>query len=327
MRRSRSKLALLAAGLGFSAPLAGQTAGDVTEGGAAFLLIAVGARATALGQAGIADARTADAAFWNPAGLALMPGSQIAIHHASTFASNNTALSGYLASSAAGVVGLAIYLVDYGSQDIIPGPQQPVTGRISPRNVELLASYATSLSRMLTFGVNYKLIQLRNDCSGDCGAFRPIVGTTHGVDVGVQYGDERLEGLRLGLAIRHAGFNLQLENAGQADPLPTRLAAGADYRVALPQPPGATPSFARVLVTVENPCCGRIKPDLRVGAELGYGELVRVRGGYAFLRSESSGPSLGAGVQFDRLVVDFARVFFTSGNLDEPVYLTLRVLM
>lgn len=327
MRRSRSRLALIVAGLAVTSPLAGQAPGQVIEGGAAFLLIAVGARATALGQAGIADARTADAAFWNPAGLALMPESQIAVHHARTFASNNTVLSGYLASSVAGVVGLAAYLVDYGSQEIVPGPQQPPTGRISPRNVELVASYATSLSRSLSVGVNYKLIQLRNDCSGDCGAFRPIVGTTHGVDVGVQYGAEAPEGLRIGVALRHAGFNLQLENAGQADPLPTRLAAGVDYRVGLPQPPGGPASFARVLVAVENPCCGSLTPDLRVGAELGYGDLVRLRGGYAFLRSESSGPSLGAGVQFDRLVVDFARVFFISGNLDEPVYLTLRVLL
>ena len=325
MRRSRSRLALVVAGLGLSGPLAGQAPGDVTVGGAAFLLIAVGARSTALGQAGIADARSAESAFWNPAGLALISSSEIAVHHAATFASNNTVLSGYLASSVAGVVGLAAYLVDYGSQEIIPGPQQNPTGRISPRNVELVASYATSLSRMITFGVNYKLIQLRNDCSGDCGAFRSIVGTTHGVDLGLQYGPETLDGLRLGLAVRHAGFDLQLENAGQADPLPTRLAAGADYRVPLPQAPGSTPAFARLLVAVENPCCARLAPDLRLGAELGYGDLVRVRGGYAFLRSESSGPSLGAGVQFDRLVVDFARVFFTSGSLDEPVYLTLRV--
>lgn len=322
-----TRLALILAGLGLTSPLAGQTPGEITEGGAAFLLVAVGARATALGQAGTADARTAESAFWNPAGLALLPSSELAVHHAITFASNNTVLSAYLASTAAGVVGVAAYLVDYGSQDIVPGPQQNPTGRISPRNVELLASYAASLDHRLSFGVNYKLIQLRNDCSGDCGAFRPIVGTTHGVDLGVQYGSEKPEGLRLGVAVRHAGFDLQLENAGQADPLPTRLAAGLDYRMGLPQSPGAPPAFARVLVSAENPCCSRLAPDLRVGVELGYGTAVRLRGGYALLRSESSGPSLGAGLQFDRLVVDFARVFFTSGNLDEPVYLTLRVLL
>lgn len=327
MRPSRSSLALIVACLGSTHLLAGQTSPNITEGGAAFLLIGVGARSTALGQASAADAGTAEAAFWNPAGLALIPESEVALHHASTFASSNTVLSGYLASPATGVVGLAAYLVDYGSQDIVPGPGQPPSGTLSPRNVELLASYATTLTGAIAFGVNYKLIQLRNDCSGDCGAFRSVVGTTHAVDVGVQYGSALPAGLRLGLALRHAGFDLQLENAGQADPLPTRIAAGAAYSARLPQQPGAAPAYARVLVTAENGCCASFRPDLRIGAELRYGESIRVRGGYAFLRSESSGPSLGAGLQYKRVVVDFARVFFTSGNLDEPVYLSVRAIL
>ncbi len=325
MRPRRSSLTLALAGLALWRPAAGQTSGNITEGGAAFLLIAVGARATALGQAGTADAGTAESAFWNPAGLALLPKSELAIHHAATFASNNTVLSGYLASPLIGVVGLAAYLVDYGAQEVVPGPGLPPSGRISPRNVEMLASYAAPLTSLLSFGVNYKLIQLRYDCSGDCGALRSLVGTTHGVDVGLQYGSAAPDGLRLGVALRHAGFALQLQNAPQADPLPTTLAAGGVYRVRLPQPEGAQPSFARLVVAAENPCCGSFDPDLRVGAELGYGELIRLRGGYAFLHSESRGPSLGAGLQFRRVVVDFARVFFTSGSLDEPVYVTLRV--
>ncbi len=327
MRPSRSSFVLFIACLGLSRPVVGQTSRTITEGGAAFLLVAVGARATALGQAGTADGGSPEAAFWNPAGLALLPESELAAHRASTFASNNTVLSGYLASPVIGVVGLAAYLVDYGSQEVVPGPGLPPSGRISPRNVEMLASYATSLGGLLSFGVNYKLIQLRYDCSGDCGALRSIVGTTHGVDVGLQYGGIAADGLRLGLALRHAGFPLQLQNAPQADALPTQLAAGGAYRLRLPQPEGAQPSFARLLVSAENPCCATLDPDLRVGAELGYGESIRLRGGYAFLHSESRGPSLGAGLQFGRLVVDFARVFFTSGSLDEPVYLTLRITL
>lgn len=327
MRRSRSRVALLAAGLALARPVSGQAPGDITQSGAAFLLVAVGARATALGQAAAADAGSSEAVFWNPAGLALLPESELAIHHAVTFASNNTAVSAYLASSLIGVMGITAYLVDYGSQEIVPGPNQAPTGRLSPRNVELLASYASSLTRSITFGVNYKLVQFRNDCSGDCGGFDAVVGTTHAVDLGVQYGADTSSGLRLGAAVRHAGFDLQLENAGQADPLPTRLALGAAYRVRLPAHPGAEPAFARLLADVENPCCSRAAPDLRVGAELAYGELLRLRGGYAFLHSESRGPSLGAGLRVGRLVVDFARVFFSAGNLDEPVYLTLRVVL
>jgi hypothetical protein len=327
MRRSRSSLALLLAGLGLPGRLTGQAPGSITENGAAFLLVAVGARATALGQAATADAGTSDAAFWNPAGLALLPESELAIHHARTFASNNTAVSAFLASSLLGVMGITAYLVDYGAQDIVPGANQPPTGRLSPRNIELLASYATSLGRSLTLGLNYKLVQFRNGCSGDCAGFELADGTTHAVDLGLQYGADTLRGLRLGVAVRHAGFDLQLVNASQADPLPTRITVGTAYRVQLPAPPGTSPSFARVLVDMENPCCRHPEPDLRIGAELTYGELLCLRGGYAFLHSESRGPSLGAGLKVGRLVVDFARVFFTAGNLDEPVYFTLRAAL
>lgn len=326
MRRSPSSFVLLTTSLAFARPLAGQAPRDITEGGAAFLLVAVGARAAGLGQATTADGGTPEAAFWNPAGLARLRESEFALHHASTFASANTVLSGYVTSPILGVVGLAAYLVDYGSQDVVPGPGQAPTGRISPRNVELLASYAAPLNGTVSFGVNYKLIQLRNDCSGDCGPFRSISGTTHGVDAGLQWGHPQADGLLVGLALRHAGFDLQLENASQADPLPTRLAVGASYRRGLPRAPGAGPAFAHMLLALENPCCQRLAPDLRLGTELGYGDL-RLRAGYALLRSQSSGPSLGAGVKFGRLVVDFARIFFSGGNLDEPVYLSLRVIL
>ncbi len=278
-----------------------------------------------MGQTGVADFGTGEAAFWNPAGLALLPGSEVGIHYAKTFASDNTVLSGYLVSPVLGVVGLAAYLVDYGAQDIVPGPQQVPIGSIRPLNVELLASYAGTLGKALSLGVNYKLVQLRVACSGDCTGFELANGTTQAVDVGVQYGRGTATGLRLGVAVRHAGFDLQLANASQADPLPTTLAVGAAYSVKLHTPPGAEQASARVSVDSDNPCCDQLRPDLRVGGELAYGQAIRLRAGYAFLRGRPSGPSVGAGLRFGRAVIDFARVFFSSGNFDEPVYLSLRM--
>src|SRR5882672_10346233 len=96
--RSSDWFALLAAlTLGAAPPLAGQVQ-RLEPGGAAFLLVPVGGRATALGQAGVADGGTSEAAFWNPAGLAALDTSEIAIHRAHTFASDNTVLAGYAAS-------------------------------------------------------------------------------------------------------------------------------------------------------------------------------------------------------------------------------------
>src|SRR5437868_5396902 len=95
-----------------------QQPAESDPGGAVFLLVPVGARAAALGQAAVADGGSGESAFWNPAGLAGLQHSELAIHRANTFASNNTVLSGYLASQTLGTVGLAAYLVDYGSQEV-----------------------------------------------------------------------------------------------------------------------------------------------------------------------------------------------------------------
>jgi hypothetical protein len=328
MRRRRSRLgALLIVLFVAGSPAWAQDGDQVEEGGAAFLLIPVGARSAALGQAAIADYGTSEAAFWNPAGLALIPETELALHFASTFASNNTAITAQFPTRRLGVLGVSGYLVDFGSQEVVVGPGAP-TGRISVKNIELLASWATELLGNLALGVNYKLIQFRQDCSGDCGTIRTVVGTTHGVDIGAQYAFGTSENLRVGMAVRHAGFKLQLENRDQADPLPTRVQIGFAWRIYLPQPKDATQRLdARILFDLQDAWGQYDSPDARLGLELGYGQAIRLRAGYAFLHSESRGPSIGAGLRFGRIALDIARIFFSSSNLDEPFYASLRAIL
>lgn len=307
-----------------AAPVRAQEASEAELGGAAFLLVPVGGRAAALGQATVADGGTSEAAFWNPAGLAWLPGAELAAHHAATFVSDNTALSAYFAPKGVGVLGVSVYLVDYGSQDVITIPGGPVSGKFSPKNVQLLASFATQVFEGFAFGVNYKLIQFRQDCSGDCALFPSVVGTTHGVDVGLQYG-KPTSPLRFGVAVRHAGFDLQLEDRDQADPLPTKLDFGVVYRLVLPRTsPDVQPLDARFLIDIENDWGEFDDPQARVGVELGYGDLIRLRAGYAFVDSDARGPAVGLGVKLGRFSVDFSRVFYDSANFDEPVYISLR---
>jgi hypothetical protein len=327
MRRSRSDfLALILLASVASAAVA-QDVATPSAGGATFLLLPVGARAAALGQAGIADHGTSESAFWNPAGLATMTDPEFAVHFSSTFASNNTALLGDFPIRRLGVVGLTAYLVDFGSQEVVPGPGLP-TGRISVRNLELMASYATVLTASLAVGVNYKLIQFRQECSGDCGTARPVVGTTHAVDLGVQYAFGAQDAFRVGLAVKHAGFKLQLENRDQADPLPTRVQLGVVYRAILARATDTAPALdGRLLLDIQDDWGNYDNPDARIGIEFGYGEIVRLRSGYAILHSESSGPSIGIGLRVGRVGVDFARVFYDSSSFDEPVHISLRVII
>lgn len=308
-------------------PTSAQAEADPEIKGAAFLLLPVGARATALGQAAAADWGSSETIFWNPAGLALIERHEIAVHFASTFISDNTALVGSLSAGELGVLGIAAYLVDYGSQDVVGGPGVPI-GRISPRNIELLASYAAALGSGLSMGVNYKLIQLRQDCSGQCAAFPSVTGTTHGIDVGLQYAVAGSETLRLGFVVRHAGLKLQVRNEAQADPLPTRVQVGAIYKVLLPQFRGTEERFdARLLVDVDDEWGAYSDLDLRIGLDVGMRDLVRLRTGYAFLNTQSRGPSVGVGIRVGKIAIDVARVFFVSSTFDEPLHVSVRALL
>jgi hypothetical protein len=324
MRRRRSRRWELAVALLAAVPRAAGAQGDASSG-AAFLLLPVGARATGLGQAGVADGVSSEAVFWNPAGLAGLPATEFAVHYASTFASDNTALAIHFVSQRLGTLGFTGYLVDYGSQELLPPGGGLPGGRVAPKNVELLASYATDIGGTVALGLSYKLIQFRQDCQGDCGALGDVTGTTHAVDVGAQVVLGHGGALRVGVALQHVGFALQLQNREQADPLPTRLALGVAYRLPLGALGASHDLGARVLVDVQDTWGEYGRPDARMGAEVGYGNVLHLRAGYAFLQSETRGASVGVGIQLDRVVVDLARVFYAAGTFDEPIHLTLRI--
>jgi len=324
-RRSRSVWLPLAIAAALPSAAVGQ-AGSVVSG-AAFLLLPVGARATSVGQAGSTAAGSSEAAFWNPAGLATLRSSEFGVQYARTFATDNTALSIYLRSRRLGTVGVTAYLVDYGSQDTRPPGGGITTGRLAPKNVELLASYATEVGSAVALGVSYKLIQFRQDCQGDCGQLDDISGTTHAVDVGAQVALGRADALRLGLVVRHAGFKLQLQNKAQADPLPTQVAFGIEYRLPL-EVVGAGPDVtARVLLDLQDDWGEYGSPDARTGVEVAYGGAIFLRGGYAFLQAESRGASLGVGIRFDRFIVDLTRLFYQTGVFEDPLHVGLRILL
>ena len=325
MRRRRTSL-FVAGALALAPATAAQGGAGATSSGAAFLLVPVGARATALGQAAIADHGTGESAFWNPAGLASLSRSEFAAHFAQTFISNNGALSAYIASDQVGVLGVAAYVLDLGSQDVIPPGSMTATGRTSLRNIELIASYATRVGSDLALGVNYKLIQFRQDCSGDCRPTRTIVGTTHAVDLGLQWA-VAADQVRLGVALRHAGFRLQLENRDQADPLPTTLVMGISWGTTVTRLDDGTTVDARLLVDLQDDWGAYASPEALVGVEMGYGTLVRLRAGYALVTGDTRGPSIGFGVELEGVHIDFARVFYAAGTFDEPAYLSVRVAL
>src|SRR3989441_4029430 len=76
-----------------------------TNAGALFLLFPVGAQAVAMGQTAAALEGRGEAAFWNPAGLATMERSEVALNTASLAAGPTHALTAYFPSRGLGVLG------------------------------------------------------------------------------------------------------------------------------------------------------------------------------------------------------------------------------
>jgi hypothetical protein len=337
MRRSRCsnpcRAAILTASLlaaaGWNAvPAAAQPVSAGVEGGA-FLLLPVGARAAALGQAATADGGTSEAIFWNPAGLAALPRGEFAIYHYDAFFGSGDAVAIAVPSSRLGSFAFAAYLVNYGDIPVTRanlGPE-PV-GQVSPRNLALMASYATDVAGGVAVGITYKLVQFRVDCTGDCSGSETATGTSHAVDVGVRWVATGRIPLVVGVSLKNLGFPLQVQNQAQADPLPTRIVVGVSADVVRPAS-GVHGLDARVLADVQGTVGqGSLEPVTLVGVEMGVGEMVRLRAGYAFLDSDAKGPSLGFGIRFGDIAFDLARVFASANAVGdkEPVQISFRVI-
>jgi hypothetical protein len=321
MRRSRSSAFVVVLTLGGAAPLGAQS----VEGGA-FLLLPVGARSTALGQAASADGGSTEALYWNPAGLAGMQHGEAAVHHYNAFFGNGDAIALAVPVTTIGTFGFGAYIVNYGEFDVTP-PGVPIPiGTLSSRNVALSAGFATDIGAVAA-GITYKLVQFRVDCSGDCTNVPAAVGTTHAVDIGVQ-AMPFVAPVVLAVSVRNLGFPLQVNNQAQADPLPTRLVFGVKWPVVRPVA-GTDALDLVVLADLETGVRGGVEPAPLLGLESGVREVVRLRFGYAFLDAEAKGPSLGLGVRVGRLGVDLARTFYATDAVGEkePVHISVRLTL
>ena len=294
--------------------------------GALFVEFPVGARAVGMGQTGVADGGSGEAAFWNPAGLAGLTSASFELHTVALAAGRTHAVTAYFPSSRIGVFGGAVYLVDYGDEERTDDVGT-VLARISPRNFEFLASFATALPGPITVGLNYKLITFQVDCSGDCTGMPSGSGVTHALDVGGQFALGADDALTVGVVLRTLGFSLQVENDEQADPLPTRFAVGALWRTPLGRATAGDRFDLRVAADLDRPWGRDGDPAVRVGVDLGYRQIARVRAGYGQRSGGESSASVGLGLASGSIGVDLAQTFLATSDLESanPTFFSFRV--
>lgn len=313
-------LPFVCAVLAVASPLRAQSAPP--EGGI-FLLLPVGAKAVALGRAMTAQPG-AESVFWNPAGLGELSDGQLILYRGDYVAGSGTAASGLMSRAGIGAVGLTYQLLDVGEQDLTD-EQGNVLGTITVRNHLGVASVATRVLDRLNIGFNFKVVQFRQSCRGQC-LDAGVTATTYAVDAGIQL--TRLAGLplRVGAMVAHAGPRFQIRNEEQADPLPTRMRVSAAYEV-LGQFVEVPELELHVTGELEDRWREPGSPALYLGTEFGATveqALLLVRAGYVKGNGEQlDGAAVGVGLNYDRFDVGVAKsLAATITGETEPVHVT-----
>ena len=299
-----------------------QSDGGASEGGI-FLLLPVGAKAVALGRA-MTALQGAESVFWNPAGLGDLSGSRVLLYRGDYVAGEGTSASGLVNRPGLGTIGFTYHLLDVGEQDLTD-EQGNVLGSISVRNHLGVFSAATRFWNRLNVGFNFKFVQFRQSCRGQC-LDAGVTATTYAVDAGVQLTELAGLPLRLGVMVAHAGPRFQVRNEEQADPLPTRVRASVAYEAL-----GTFGENERLSLTliaeVEDRWRDPGSPALYLGSELGAGvedALLILRAGYVRGNGEQvNGAAMGVGIAYDRFDLSIAKSLTSNiTGVSEPVHVT-----
>lgn len=310
------------------ASLAPAEKGTAQEG-ALFLLLPLGAQGVAMGRA-MSALQSPEAAFWNPAGLTDLDRSRLVFYRTESLAGETFALSALLAHPDVGTLGLSYELLDVGTQDLTD-EQGNTLGQVSVRNHVALLSFAAEVLPRLETGINLKMIRFRVACSGAC-QDQGVAATTYAVDLGVQSRPLSAVPLRLGAMIAHLGPALQVVNAEQADPLPTRVRVSAAYELLGHFLDERSRDLDLWLsVEAEDRWRDPGDPSIYVGSEFsaGRGDVLFVRAGYALGEvARTDGAAVGVGLRYQRFELGIAKALGT-GTLQgqsEPVHVTFGLL-
>lgn len=319
MRRLLSASAALALALGAAVPAAGAQSET-----SIFLLLPVGARTLGQGQATVASETGSEAVWSNPAGLARQTTRETAIHHSTTLAVTGDAITFVSPARAVGVLGISVNLYNLGDQQITEDPNQPPVGLLLPRNVVYALTWARALGAHLSAGINYKLVQARIDCTGQCGDIGTGSGTASAFDFGAQYRVSDNVPLTLGAAVRHVGGDLSATADEPPSKLPRRIQLGASYRLRFIDQYLAD-TDVRLAGEVES-APGFDDAGLRLGSSVAYQNRVHLRAGWGSADTEASGPSVGFGITAGKLSFEIARTFegLSADAGEPPTYFSLR---
>ncbi len=290
--------------------------------GALFLILPVGAQGIAMGRA-MTALPSQESAFWNPAGLAQVHDRRFFLYRGDQLAGRATAFSFLVGRPSVGTLGVSYQELNVGDQRMT-GPAGEELGSLSVRGYQGVVSFATELVDLVSVGTNFKIVQFRIGCRGQC-LDQGVTATTYAVDAGLQATFSDAVPLRIGLMIAHLGPDLQVVNAEQADPLPVRARLAAAYDIL--DHFEEEPAFdLRFTVELEERWRNLGSPAVHVGTEVATtgSEVLSIRAGYAYGREGEGGAALGLGLRVGRFELGVARSLARTSLVtgSEPVHVS-----
>jgi hypothetical protein len=280
-------------------------ASDAGTTSADYLKLGVGPRAISMGDAQVGLADDVYATHYNPAGLATLKTQEAAFTHTDYLQGISEQYLAYAYPHPKwGALGVSFTYLGYGTFQGYDASGQP-TGSVGANDMDLGLSYSRYLyhderyGTELAAGVTGKWIQERLDT---------VKATTFAGDLGLLFAPgikwgELLNGWKAGVALRNVGQPMTFDQESFA--LPRVLTAGLSY----------TGNWRDESITLA--VDGRQPNDgprnLGVGLEIWTLQFFVLRGGYTTEGDLGNGLSLGAGVRFRTIQVDYA--FASEGPL------------
>ncbi|MCX6136613.1 MAG: PorV/PorQ family protein, partial [Ignavibacteriales bacterium] len=330
-------LVVLALLLPVSSIVAQQDISNVSKRGttaAPFLTIGQGARALSMGSAFVAVADDQSAMYWNPAGIAALPGNGFLFDHTQWIAGiQYNYLGATISIGNYGVVGLNYTSSNIADMTVTTVDSPEGTGEVfGVTNAVFGVSYALKLTDKFSIGFNPKMVYQK---------IWKMTATALAVDMGVKY-ETPFKGITLGMAITNFGEKMRLDGNSTLvlyDPDPNttgnngripanyqtdRWALPLNFKVGIAYRAIETETHVLILaVDASHPSDNFESVDL--GGEYVFNDFFALRGGYKslFLKDSEETFTLGAGVKQyvmgnTQFKIDYAyQAFGRLGNIQK----------
>ena len=292
----------------------GTTAANFTNAGSsgsAFSKIWVGARASAMGGAYSALADDITALYWNPAGIARLPGINVGATYTSWFAGTTHNFLGMtMPISERYRLGIALTMLDYGSLPYATLQNDINGGTFNANDLSLGVTIAGALTDRFAFGGTIKYLHSSIlDVSADGIAFD--AGSLYQTDFYNMKISLDLSNLGSSQSFQGNSLNLLANNPSinsTQTPLATSLQTGSYPLPLIFRIGAATDVFQgkvenqKLNIALDFSTHSDNPEQLNLGGEYIWNDMVAVRAGYAFNEDQLG---LGAGAGFHYKSEDF----------------------